>query len=84
MKHNATASFWRAYDDLPAQVRELADRNFEKLKADPKHPSLHFKQVGRFWSVRVGTSWRALAVQEGDDVIWFWIGTHAQYDKLLR
>lgn len=84
MKHHATASFWRAYDDLPAQVRELADRNFEKLKADPKHPSLHFKQVGRFWSARVGTSWRALAVQEGDDVIWFWIGTHAQYDKLLR
>jgi hypothetical protein len=84
VKHHATASFWRAYDDLPAQVRELADRNFEKLKADPKHPSLHFKQVGRFWSARVGTSWRALAVQEGDDVIWFWIGTHAQYDKLLR
>jgi hypothetical protein len=84
VKHHATASFWAAYDTLPDHVREQADRNFEKLKADPKHPSLHFKQAGRFWSVRVGSSWRALAVREDDDMIWFWIGSHAQYDKLLR
>ncbi len=84
MKHHATAAFWEAYDKLPEGVRESADNNFQKLKADPKHPSLHFKQVGRFWSVRVGPSWRALAVRDNDDVIWFWIGSHAQYDKLLQ
>ncbi|WP_445944940.1 ParE family toxin-like protein [Rhizobium sp. WSM1274] len=54
------------------------------LKQDPRHPSLHFKRVGRFWSARVGTSWRALAVRDGDDIIWFWIGSHADYDKLLK
>lgn len=84
MKHHATQAFWDAYDRLPTHVRELADRNFARLKSDPKHPSLHFKQVGRFWSVRVGASWRALVVNDGDDMIWFWIGSHAEYDRLLR
>ncbi|HTO33815.1 MAG TPA: hypothetical protein VL202_21975 [Pararhizobium sp.] len=84
MKHHATAAFWEAYNKLPEHVREIADTNFQKLKADQKHPSLHFKQVGRCWSVRIGSSWRALAVRDNDDVIWFWIGSHAEYDKLLR
>lgn len=66
------------------EARELADRNFQKLKQDPHHPSLHLKKIGRFWSVRVGVSWRALAVQDEDDMIWFWIGSHADYDKLIR
>ncbi|MBM7049866.1 MULTISPECIES: type II toxin-antitoxin system RelE/ParE family toxin [Rhizobium] len=84
MKHHAAPPFWQAYEKLPKHVRELADRNFELLKSNPKHPSLHFKQVGRFWSARVGISWRALAVADGDDLIWFWIGSHTEYDKLLR
>ncbi|MFT4181344.1 MAG: hypothetical protein QM636_05425 [Rhizobium sp.] len=84
MKHHAAPSFWQAYEKLPQHVRELADRNFELLKANPKHPSLHFKPVGRFWSARVGISWRALAIADGDDLIWFWIGSHTDYDKLLR
>ncbi|WP_446689016.1 ParE family toxin-like protein [Rhizobium laguerreae] len=62
----------------------MADGNFDLLKQDPRHPSLHFKCVGRFWSARVGASWRALAVSDGDDIIWFWIGSHADYDKLLK
>ncbi|ENN87985.1 hypothetical protein RHSP_50344 [Rhizobium freirei PRF 81] len=69
---------------LPKHVQELADRNFELLKSNPRHPSLHLKQVGRFWSARVGISWRALAVADGDDLVWFWIGSHTDYDKLIR
>jgi hypothetical protein len=65
-------------------VRDLADRNFELLKADPSHPSLHFKSIGRFRSVRVGLHYRALAVDSGGDLIWFWIGSHAEYDRLIR
>lgn len=84
MNHFATPDFWEAHARLPQPIRDLADRNFERLKADPFHPSLHFKQAGRFWSARVGLHYRALAVSEGDDMIWFWIGTHADYDKLLR
>jgi hypothetical protein len=54
------------------------------LRRDPRHPSLHFKKVSHFWSVRVGLGYRALAVAHESDFVWFWIGTHAEYDKLLR
>ena len=64
-------------------MRGLADQAFALLKTDPTHPSLHFKKVGQFWSVRVGMHYRALAAQAPDGVLWFWIGTHAEYDRLL-
>jgi hypothetical protein len=82
--HHAPPVFWRLYDALPPEVRQLADKSFDLLKHDPRHPSLHFKKVGRFWSARVGAHYRALAVQDGDDLIWFWIGDHASYDRLVR
>ena len=84
MKHFANPEFWAEYHSLPANVRELADRNFEVLKENPKHPSLHFKKVARYWSVRVGISYRALAVEVPEGMIWFWIGSHAEYDRLIR
>jgi hypothetical protein len=84
MRHLASRAFWEAYEKLPAQVRELADKNYALLKQDPHHPSLHFKKVGRFWSVRVGLRYRALAVESDDDLMWFWIGSHAGYDALVR
>ena len=82
MKHRASAAFWYLYDSLPPDIRRTADRSYEYLKRDPRHPSLHFKKVGRFWSARVGLHHRALAVESGEDLIWFWIGTHTEYDKL--
>jgi hypothetical protein len=68
---------------LPANVRKLADANFALLKSDASDPSLQFKQVGRFWSARVGLRYRALAIKTGDDFVWFWIGSHADYDRLV-
>jgi hypothetical protein len=83
VKHFASPQFWRHYRQLPPEVRSLADKNFQLLKADPKHPSLHFKKIGRLWSVRVGAHYRALGLDKPDGVVWFWIGSHADYDKLL-
>jgi len=62
----------------------LADKAFELLKADPRHPSLHFKKVTRYWSARVGLHYQTIGVNVSDGILWFWIGTHADYDKLLR
>jgi hypothetical protein len=84
MRYFTSPRFWKHYDELPADIRRLADKNFELLKRDPKHPSLHFKRIERFWSVRVGLDYRALAVEGPEGLIWFWIGTHAEYDKLLN
>ena len=68
---------------LPEEVRRLADKSFELLKRNNQHPSLHFKRVGRFRSVRVGLHYRALGVDLGETIMWFWIGTHAEYDHLV-
>ena len=67
----------------PASIQALADKAFAFLKADPRHPSLHFKKVGTFWSVRVGVHHRAIGVESPDGVLRFWIGTHADYDTLV-
>lgn len=84
MIHFASPSFWEAYEALPLSVKRVADRNFEMLKTDPKHPSLHFKKFSGYWSVRVGISNRALAVEVENGLLWFWIGSHADYDKLIK
>ena len=84
MKYFASPSFWELYEKLPASIKELADKNFELLKTDPKHPSLHLKKVGKYWSVRVGRKYRALGVEIEEGLLWFWIGSHAEYDKLLE
>jgi len=84
MKHHASPSFWENYDKLPKHIKELADNNFEFLKRDPNHPSLHLKKVEQYWSVRVGIKYRALAVEIEDDLLWFWIGPHSEYDKILK
>lgn len=72
-----------SYRSLPPEIQNLADQAFARLKENPQHPSLHFKRVGRFWSARIGSHYRALAVETTDELVWFWIGTHADYDRLL-
>jgi hypothetical protein len=84
MRHYASPKFWSCYKALPKDVRDLADKNFELLKANPKHPSLHFKPIGNLWSVRVGKSYRALGFGKADGILWFWIGSHAEYDGLIK
>ncbi|AEG02226.1 hypothetical protein Metme_3872 [Methylomonas methanica MC09] len=83
MKHHASSAFWSSYDQLPIEIQRLADKNFELLKTDPSHPSLQFKKVGKVWSARIGISYRALAVPVDDGFLWVWIGSHAEYDKLV-
>jgi mRNA-degrading endonuclease RelE of RelBE toxin-antitoxin system len=84
MRHLASPTFWDCYDKLPKDIRELADKCFELLKTDPKHPSLHFKKVGKFWSARVGIKYRALAVEVEEGLIWFWVGNHSDYERLVK
>ena len=82
MTHRASPKFWEFYSMLPGEIQKLAKDNFELLKNDSRHPSLHFKKIGRMWSARIGIHYRAAAVEDGADMIWFWIGHHSQYDRL--
>ena len=83
MRHFTSRSFWRLYQSLPRNVQELADKQYKLLKADPRHSSLRLKKVGKYWSARVGLNHRAVAVEIDEGLLWFWIGTHADYDRLL-
>jgi len=83
LKHYASPKFWKCYEKLPNSIRNLAKKNFELLKENPKHPSLHFKEINRYYSVRAGLQYRALGIEADDGILWFWIGSHDAYDRLI-
>lgn len=84
MRHFASPSFWKGYSKLARDLRSLADQKFDLLKANPQHPSLCLKKVGKYWSVRISLKHRALGVEVEGNTVWFWIGTHAEYDELVK
>ncbi|MCB1088497.1 MAG: hypothetical protein KDM63_15775 [Verrucomicrobiae bacterium] len=84
MKSKATGKFWAGYRQLPVEVRKIAAKQHRLWLKDPSHPSLKFKKVQDFWSCRVTDSFRALGVMDGDTVVWFWIGSHSEYERLIK
>lgn len=82
--HRTTPQFGSRFERLPDAVQRLARKNFELLKENQAHSSLQFKKVGKFWSARVGRTYRTLAVEDNSDFIWVWIGHHSEYDQLIK
>jgi hypothetical protein len=84
VRHFKDPRFTPLYNALPASVRDLADKYSAPLKQDPKHSSLHFKRLkGNLWSVGIRLAHRALAVEKKDGFQWYWIGSHAEYNRLV-
>ena len=86
MRSRTTAAFRKALEALPPQVRTQAERAYSLFRSDPTHPSLRFKPVHPsrpIYSVRIGIHYRALGVREGDDIVWFWVGSHDEYERLI-
>lgn len=68
-------------------MQEKSNTRYRLWSIDPDHPSLRFKNVHAtrpIYAVRIDLDWRAVGVLNGDTVVWFWIGPHAEYEKLLR
>jgi hypothetical protein len=87
MNSRTTRCFRELFAGLPRQVQRQARESYRLFMQDPRHPGLHFKQVHRdppTYSARVGLGYRAAGVLDGNTVIWFWIGTHADYERLLE
>ena len=87
MKSQLTEDFIACFRELPDEVRQLARRNYQRWRENPQHPSLAFRRVHNtepIHSVRIGIGWRALGLLDGDTITWFWIGSHAEYDHILR
>jgi hypothetical protein len=77
-----TSEFWRLYRALPADVRQLAQKNYRLWSANIFHPSLHFKSIGKSnWSARIGSHYRAVGKFIDNIFLWEWIGSHEDYNK---
>jgi hypothetical protein len=86
VKSLASSGFWKSFDSLPREIQESARRAFERFQADPFHPGLQFKQVDSarsLWSVRIGLSYRAIGLRNGDEILWQWIGGHDDYERRI-
>ncbi|MFN2455721.1 MAG: type II toxin-antitoxin system RelE/ParE family toxin [Pyrinomonadaceae bacterium] len=86
MTSRTTEKFWKAFAGLPPSTQRKARAAYQLWQHNPYHPSLQFKQIHArkpIYSVRVGIGWRAVGVKDDDTVIWFWIGSHADYDSLI-
>ena len=86
MKSRTTSRFWDAYADLPERVKRRARKAYELFEENPRYPSLRFKKVHGsrpIYSVRITRDYRAVGIQKEESIIWFWIGSHEDYDLLL-
>ncbi len=87
MTSRRTKAFVDLLGTLPSEVVKQAKEAYRLWSQDPSHPSLRFKKIQNFdnvWSVRVSRNYRAVGARDGEKIVWFWIGSHADYDQLLR
>ncbi len=85
IESKTTREFWRLFDELPIEIQSDAKRAYRLFDTNPAHPGLHFKKLegeDNIYSIRIGLGYRALAVMKGNRVIWYWIGSHSDYDRL--
>jgi len=86
VKSHSSKRFHKAFKELPKRVQSQAKRAYKLFLANPYHPSLRFKQVHPtkpIYSVRISRDYRAVGVREGDEMVWFWIGLHREYEKII-
>jgi hypothetical protein len=86
MQSRTTRQFWRLLTDLPFEAQRDAKRAYRRFQNNPAHPGLQFKKLegeDNIYSVRIGLDYRALAVMRKDRIVWYWIGGHAEYDRLV-
>ena len=83
--YKTNQAFWACYQNLPQKIQQRADKSFDLLNQNPKHPSLNFKKVGKkVWSVRISRDYRALAREDDRIFVWYWIGKHDEYMRRIR
>ena len=74
------------FSDLPNEVQQEAKRAYRLFRSNPAHPGLQFKKLDRednLYSVRIGLEYRALGILRKGNIVWFWIGNHSEYDRLV-
>ncbi|OYW71690.1 MAG: hypothetical protein B7Z37_27080 [Verrucomicrobia bacterium 12-59-8] len=83
MNSSVAAEFWERYNRLPPSVQARARKQYQLWLENHWHPSLHFKRVGPFWSVRIDDTHRALGLEKDGTILWFFIGRHDAYEERI-
>jgi len=87
MISRTTTRFWKYYEKLPKEIKEKSKEIFRFFQKDPFHPSLHFKRVHSskpIFSVRITKDYRVIGILDKNEIIWFWIGNHEEYEKIIK
>mgnify|MGYP001344808296 CR=1 FL=1 len=85
MKSVRLASFIKTFDKLPIEIKRQTVETYIKWKLNPKMLSLDFKNIRKnIYSIRVGLNYRAFAKKDKDTYMWFWIGSHEDYNKMIK
>lgn len=85
MQSRVVASFWDDYNRLPKEIQKLAIKQYALWQTNPHHPSLRFKKVGPYWwSARITEDYRAVGIMDENTIVWFFIGTHSEYNRILK
>jgi mRNA-degrading endonuclease RelE of RelBE toxin-antitoxin system len=87
MKSKTTDRFWKRYDELPAEIKKQAREAYRLFQENPYYPSMHFKRIHStrpIFSVRISKNYRAVGIVQANEIIWFWVGSHSEYDKLVK
>jgi hypothetical protein len=87
MKSTTTRQFWKLYRNLPLDVQWRARKAYQIWRTNPYYPALHFKRVDDqepIYSARVSDGYRVLGELQGDTIVWFWIGKHEEYERMLK
>ena len=84
MKSHTTERFRKLFQALPKEVQQQTREAYRLFRHKPHHPSLGFKQLsGNIYSARITLDYRAVGIRDGDDMVWIWVGSHTDYDKLI-
>lgn len=84
MKSRTTDRFRKLFAGLPQEIQRSAKKCYLLWKENPDHPSLHFKKIGELYCVRIADRWRVLGFMKDQTYIWFWIGSHEEYNKMIK
>ncbi len=86
MNSVTSPDFRRDFAALPDQIKRQARDAYRLFRSDPHHPGLKFKKLPPhedIWSVRINNNYRAIGRRRDELIVWFFIGSHADYDKLI-
>jgi len=87
VKSATTDAFWKHYSSLPTETKKQAKEAYHQFQQNPHHPGLHFKRIHSthpIFSIRISRTYRSIGIMQGDEITWFWIGPHSEYDRLVK